>query len=90
VDGAVEAGKIAPAARGFYVGACRAEGGVEKFAAMVAAAPALVAPATPAAKPDGGGAGPHGLNEAEIAVASALGQTAEEYALAKTQTGGNR
>lgn len=31
VDGAVKAGKIAPASKDFYIASCRAEGGVERF-----------------------------------------------------------
>ena len=82
VDGAVEAGKIAPAARDFYVGACRAEGGMEKFATFVAAAPALVAPATPAAKPDGG-AGFGALTAEDLAVCAALGIDKADFAKLK-------
>jgi len=82
VDGAVEAGKIAPAARGFYVDACRAEGGLDKFVAMVAASPALVASATPAAKPDGG-AGFGALTAEDLAVCAALGIDKADFAKLK-------
>jgi len=82
VDGAVEAGKIAPAARGFYVDACRAEGGLDKFVAMVAASPALVASATPAPKPDGG-AGFGALTAEDLAVCAALGIDKADFAKLK-------
>lgn len=82
LDAAVEAGKIAPAARGFYVDACRAEGGLEKFRALVAASPAVVAPAVPAKKPD---AGAPALSAEEVAVCAALGVSPVEFAKFKEE-----
>lgn len=83
VDAAVEAGKIAPAARGFYLDACRAEGGLDKFAAMVAASPVLVTPATPAQKPEGGAGA---LTAEDVAVCAALGIDKTAFAKLKGET----
>lgn len=83
VDGAVKAGKIAPVSRDFYVDACRADGGLEKFRAMVAKAPALVTPADPAPKPSGPGA--DGLTPEDVTVATAMGIDRAEFAKLKTE-----
>ncbi len=39
VDQAIEAGKIAPATRDFYVASCRQEGGLDRFKAFIETAP---------------------------------------------------
>ena len=51
IDGAVAAGKIAPANRGFYVASCRDEGGLERFKAFVGTAPSLTGASSLAATP---------------------------------------
>lgn len=42
VDAAIEAGKIAPASRGYHLATCRTDGGLEQFAAYIKAAPVIV------------------------------------------------
>jgi phage I-like protein len=46
IDGAVAAGKIAPASRGFYVASCQDQGGLQRFQAFVAGSPVLTAPSS--------------------------------------------
>jgi phage I-like protein len=41
VDAAVTAGKVAPASRDYHLAACRQDGGLERFTAMVAASPVI-------------------------------------------------
>ncbi|MEM1077449.1 MAG: phage protease [Pseudomonadota bacterium] len=41
VDAAIEAGKVAPASKAYHVAACRQDGGLERFQAMVDAAPEI-------------------------------------------------
>lgn len=86
VDAQIEAGRIAPAGRDFYVAACRAQG-VAAFEAAAAALPNVGAqqkrkedPAAPAA---GGGSGAHGLDENELAMCKATGRAPEAYAKLK-------
>jgi hypothetical protein len=45
VDAAVTAGKVAPASKDYHLAACRQEGGLERFTAMIKAAP-VIAPAS--------------------------------------------
>jgi phage I-like protein len=45
VDAAVTAGKIAPASKDYHLAACRQDGGLDRFAAMIKAAP-VIAPAS--------------------------------------------
>ncbi|MCA3450232.1 MAG: hypothetical protein INF92_07640 [Rhodobacter sp.] len=44
VDAAVTAGKIAPASKDYHLAACRIEGGLDLFTAMVKAAPVIAPP----------------------------------------------
>lgn len=44
VDTAVQAGKVTPATKEFYVGMCRQEGGLESFKKFVSAAPVICDP----------------------------------------------
>lgn len=82
VDAAVKDGKIAPVSRDFYVDACRADGGLEKFRAMVAKAPALIARVDPAAPP---APASDRLTAEDVAVCSALGIERAEFARLKTE-----
>jgi len=41
IDAALKAGKITPATKDYHIASCRAEGGLERFKAFVAAAPAI-------------------------------------------------
>lgn len=42
VDGAVAAGKVAPASKDYHLASCRSDGGLARFQAMIAAAPVLL------------------------------------------------
>ena len=81
VDAAVEAGKIAPASRDYHLAVCRADGGLEKFASFIAAAP-VIAPkgGTQTAKPaqDDGA-----LSAEELAVCRQMGMSPTDFAAAK-------
>ncbi len=88
VDAAVEAGKVAPANRDFYLAACRAEGGLERFRAAMENAPVVVSEApggasAPAAQTSGGTAGAARLGEEELAVCRQLGISPEEFVAAR-------
>lgn len=77
VDAAVAAGKIAPASRDYHLASCRAEGGLERFRALIAATPAFGDPAPkPATPPDGQIA----LNAEQARVAKLLGIDPKAYA----------
>lgn len=82
VDGAIQAGKIAPANRDFYVSVCRAEGGLIAFKAFAESAPAIIAANSGlgAAPPVGGVVT---LNAEERYVADQLGISHDEYKKAK-------
>lgn len=81
VDAAIAAGKIAPASRDYHLASCRAEGGLDRFRALVAASPVIAPPAqtrtaTPAAP------GPQLAPEA-LALCRAWGMKPEDYAAAQ-------
>jgi len=81
VDGAVAAGKIAPASKEFHLAACRAEGGLERFREMITASPVIAAPTPPRADPTAPGGQPR-LEADVLAMCRAWGMTPEEYAAA--------
>jgi len=78
VDAAVQAGKITPAGRDFYLAACRAEGGLERFRAFVASAPEMGGRAGGLDKAPGKGAGV--LTEDEKAACRAVGWSEADFA----------
>ena len=82
VDAATQAGKIAPASRDYHIAACRQEGGLDRFKAMVEAAPELAGGKTLKGKPDAGGSK---LSEEEIAVCRQLGMDEKDFAEAKAK-----
>ena len=76
VDQAVADGKVAPANKEFYLAACRAEGGLERFQAAMKDAPVIAAPSgldekTPANSTQ--------LSAEDQAICSQMGLTAEEF-----------
>lgn len=84
VDGAVAAGKVAPASKDYHLAACRQDGGLERFTAMVGGAPSLVGTAgqgVTAAPP--AGQTQTALNAEERAVADALGHSHADFLKAK-------
>jgi phage I-like protein len=83
VDAAVEAGKISPATRDYHTAACRAEGGLANFQAMVSASPVIAAKTGLDGKIPGQGA--TALSGEEQAACRALGMTEAEFAKAKAE-----
>ncbi len=84
VDGAIAAGKIAPSSRDFYIAACRAEGGLDRFTSHIASAPVVV----PSSGLDGKSAADQsetqgGLSEPELAVCRMFGTDPTTFAAAK-------
>jgi len=45
INGAMQAGKITPATKGFYTGLCRRDGGLDEFRKFLDAAPVVLSPA---------------------------------------------
>lgn len=81
VNAAIEGKKIAPADRDFYVAACRAEGGLDRFRDWAKTTPQIAAPSGLDGKqPKGGGAG---LSEDERAACRALGVSEAEFIRAR-------
>ena len=76
VDGAIAAGKVAPASRDYHLATCRAEGGLALFAKMVAAAPVLTAPSGLGGKQPGQGASAY--TEEELAVCRQMDKSPED------------
>ncbi|QPC44511.1 hypothetical protein HW532_18500 [Kaustia mangrovi] len=83
VDGAVKAGKIAPANRDFYVATAREEGGLERLKTFVESAPQVVAKSGLDDKDAPGG--PGALTDTEKAVCRQLGMTEEDYAKSRNE-----
>ncbi|QPC44624.1 hypothetical protein HW532_19100 [Kaustia mangrovi] len=83
VDGAVTAGKIAPANRDFYVATAREEGGLERLKTFVESAPQVVAKSGLDDKDAPGGAGT--LTDAETVVCRQLGMTEEDFAKSRDE-----
>lgn len=78
VDAAVAAGKVAPSSKDYHLASCRAEGGLERFKAMIASAPVIAGSVdkpvdTNAAK----------VTEEELAVCRQLGITPEAFLKSK-------
>ncbi len=82
VDDAVAAGKIAPASKDYHLASCRAEGGLDRFRAMVAAAPQITAPVVPAKAP-GADSGAPTLSDEQLAVCRQLNLPPETFAAGK-------
>jgi phage I-like protein len=79
IEGAVHAGKVAPASKDFYLAACSTAEGLAAFEKFVASAPSafneIVNPAT-----GGAGADQVALNAEQLAVAKALGLDPKAFA----------
>ncbi|MEF2154657.1 phage protease [Luteimonas sp. FXH3W] len=77
IDAALKAGKITPATVEYHRAACAEQGGLERFRAFVAAAPAVAEPSDLGArKPTGDTTA---LNAEQAAVARALGMSEDDY-----------
>lgn len=81
VDAAITAGKVAPSSRDYHLATCRAEGGLELFRAMVAAAPVLTAPSGLGGKAPGQRAGAY--TEEELAICRQMGMDPKDVYGAK-------
>ncbi|WP_413874156.1 phage protease [Albidovulum sp.] len=75
VDAAVAAGKVAPASKEYHLASCRAEGGLERFRAMVAASPEIAGGKAPQKKTEAGGA----LTPEELAVCRQMDMDPKEF-----------
>jgi phage I-like protein len=81
VDAAVAAGKVAPASKDYHLAACRQDGGLERFTAMVGAAPVIAPPsALDRRTPD---AAPGKLTGEELAMCRMMGTDPEKFAAEK-------
>lgn len=80
VDAAIAAGKIAPASRDYHVASCRADGGLDRFRALVAASPVIAPPAQNRAAAHAT-PGPQIASEA-LALCRAWGTDPEKFAAA--------
>lgn len=78
INTALEAGKITPATVEYHTAQCRQEGGLQRFAAFCAAAPALGGPSGLEGKDPAAPA--TALNAQELAVAAMFGNTAQDIA----------
>lgn len=81
VDAAVAGGRIAPVSRDYHLAACRQEGGLDRFAAMVAAAPVIAPPSGLDGQQPGAKTGP--LSSEELAICRMFGTTPTAFAEAK-------
>lgn len=80
INSAIEAGKIAPASRDFYVAACRQEGGLENFQKFVESAPVIAADSgLDGKKPEGEDQG-KALNAEQAKIAAMFGNSADDLA----------
>jgi phage I-like protein len=79
IDGAVKAGKVAPASREFYLATCRTAEGLAEFEKFVAKAPTAFTEVVDPRKEEPG-AGGVALNSEQLAVAKALGIDAKTFA----------
>ena len=79
VDDAVKAGKVAPAMKDYFLGACRKDGGLEEFKKFVAAAPVLTGVSDLDTKKASNTGGDKQLSDAEKAVCAAMGLTEEAF-----------
>ncbi len=83
VDAAVEAGKIAPASRDYHIAACKTEGGLANFQAMVSASPVIAAKSGLDGKEPPKGAGT--LTPEEIAICRQMGISKAEFLATKNE-----
>jgi phage I-like protein len=81
VDAAIEAGKVAPVSRDYHLATCRADGGLERFRAMVDASPVIAAKSTTTTPPNP--TAKDGLSQDELAVCRQMGMSPADFAAAK-------
>ena len=77
INQAIRDGKIAPSSKDYYVAACRAEGGLDKFVEFAKAAPQVIKDPQLPAEPKSGASG---LTDAQRAVCRNLGLSEEDFA----------
>lgn len=83
VDGAIEAGKIAPANKDMYLATCRAEGGREQFENFIKSAPVIANNQSKDKKVPDATKKPQ-LEEHEMAMCRRTGLTPDEYLATKS------
>ncbi|MGR3433500.1 MAG: phage protease [Shimia sp.] len=82
VEKAIADGKVAPASKEYHLAACRADGGLEAFRAMIGGAPSITQPSG-LDKAAGGAAKTPALAEDELAMCRQLGIDPDAYAAQK-------
>lgn len=82
VNAAVEAGKITPATKEFYLATCQTKEGLESFQKFAAAAPVIAGETGLAGKKPEGDKGAGKLSAEQLAVCQRMGLVPEEYAKA--------
>jgi phage I-like protein len=81
VDAAIEAGKVAPVSRDYHLATCRADGGLERFRALIDASPVIAAKTTTTTPP--APTTQTGLSQDELAVCRQMGMSPTDFAAAK-------
>lgn len=82
VDDAIENGKIAPASRDYHVAACKEEGGLDRFKAMVDASPEIAGKSGVEGK-DKAALNKTALSDEELAVCRQMNMDPKDFAEAK-------
>jgi phage I-like protein len=80
IDGAIKAGKVAPASREYFLATCATEAGLAEFEKYVAKAPTALFKEIVDPKKDEPGAAGVALNSEQLAVAKALGIDPKAFA----------
>ncbi len=80
VDGAVAAGKVAPASKDYHLASCRNEGGLARFQTMIASAPVLLGGAALVAKAKVGVLTATMLDADQLAMCRAMDMKPEDFA----------
>ncbi|KFB91583.1 hypothetical protein GTGU_04773, partial [Trabulsiella guamensis ATCC 49490] len=84
IDGAIAAGKVAPANREMYLALCRSEDGRTQFAEFVKGAPVIVSK-EPEKKKDPGQGDTTTLSDEDLAMCHAMGISKEEFISVRKQ-----
>lgn len=83
IDGAVKAGKVAPASKDYHLAICQQEGGLEKFREFIKSAPVVVGSQGVGGKKPEGDQEQSKLSADELAICRDLGITEKEFLSAR-------
>lgn len=84
VEGAIAAGKVAPASKDYHIAACRIDGGLDRFKSFIASAPVFAPPSGLDGKtPDGTDQTGTALSAEELAICRAFGTDPKDFIAAK-------